>query len=269
MLIKPQEREGGQRSNVSLRRLESRKMPFRGVKKRSLVIFGCLLLCICISIVGGAVRSSHIRFPEKSGTAVINKTTALEVTTLELTSDGHIHLVLKNVSPKNLNGYVVALDDKFRITKDISSGDRVVPQNSTDDLEIPIQSTPTTIAILAAMFTDGSVEGDPTTVKEVRDWRLDLKGQLRRGLSALDEILESTDVDNVAALERLEAQLSSLPLDPANAGASSVRGLHDGKDALTNELNNLRSRQERYGSFNQRVNLMRLKERIKRRIASL
>lgn len=236
---------------------------------RKRLILGFAFTVLCVSMVFGGARTLKRQSPNTNETSIVNRTHALEVVALERTADGHLHVLIKNVARKDVNGYVISLSDNTRITNDTSSGDRVISQGSTDELEIPVQSTPSTLTVLAAMFADGSVEGDPAIVREVKQWRSDLKTQLARGLYVLDETLKSPDGDRPLSLHSLEARFSSLPFDPATTGASSARGVWDGKDSLVNELHLLRSRQQRNGNLNQREHLIELRERIKRRIASL
>jgi hypothetical protein len=93
-------------------------------------------------------------------------------------------IVFKNLSSKDLNGYAIAVNGA-RITVDISSGDRAVKPGATDDIEIPGESSPPEVTILAAMFADGSIEGDPAVVAKLKEWRLGLKKPLTRAFSVL------------------------------------------------------------------------------------
>jgi hypothetical protein len=195
-----------------------------------------------------------------------NKTTTLDVT-LQTTANNHLLIRLRNVSSKDLNGYVVALNDG-RITSDISSGDRVVASGQTEELELPIRSPSSTLTILAAMFADGSIEADPVLKTELSEWRLGLKKELARGLAALDEILASPDVNNIKALDKLDSQLS-LPLDSHTSHWHSESGTRDARQSFSSDIQSLRERAQRHGALMQRQRLLDLKGRIERRIASL
>jgi hypothetical protein len=224
-----------------------------------LVVSAFALLCFGVLIVGG--RPSRSQSSTKSDIKVINKTATLEVLSVRPTDHNLQAIVLKNVSSKPLNGYSVAVGNG-RITIDISSGDRVIPPGQTDELEIPIDLIRPDITILAAMFADGSIEGDEAVVAELREWRFALKKQLSRSLSALDATLESPDVNAEKALDRLESQFSSL--DPDSVIESRIAG-----DTLNTEIQILRENRQRQGALKQRQRLLDLKARIERRIASL
>jgi hypothetical protein len=150
------------------------------------------LLCLGAFMIAGTSSSQSSK--TKSDIKIINKTTTLEVLSIKPTDNNMQVILLKNVSSKALNGYAAAVGNG-RITKDISSGDRVIPPGQTDELEIPVDLTRPDVTILAAMFADGSIEGNEAVVAELREWRLALKKQLSRSLSVLDAILESPEVD--------------------------------------------------------------------------
>ncbi len=216
------------------------------------------------SMLFRAGRTPRLRSVNTRQTAVVNKTQSLRVEAWEQTSDGGFHLLIRNVGSKDLNGYVVVVGNGTQITIDFSSGDRVISPGATDERDFPESYAPLTV--LAAMFADGTIEGDSSTVEETRRWRSELKLQLSRGLTILNQVIDSSDVDSATALDNLESRFSSLP---DTRTQSSVGGLHDGKDSLVNEVHLLRERQGRNGNVHQREKLTALRNRIKRRIASL
>jgi len=218
-----------------------------------------VLLCLRALIIAGTSSSQSSR--TKSDIKIVNKTTTLEVLSVKPTDHNTQVVSLKNISSKALNGYAGVVGNS-RITVDISSGDRVIAPGQTDELEIPIDPSHPNITILAAMFADGSIEGDEAVVAELTEWRLSLKKQLSRSLSVLDAILESSDVDAEKALDSLESQFSSL--DPDSGTESRIAG-----DTLNTEVQILREKRQRQGPHMQRQRLLELKARIERRVASL
>ena len=236
-------------------------------KPRGSVLVVSAIAPICLGLLLGGGGTFSRQSPTKSDIKIINKTTTLELASIRATDHNHLVFVFKNLSSKDLNGYAIAVNGA-RITVDISSGDRAVNPGETDAIEIPGDSSPPQVTILAAMFADGSIEGDPVVVAKLKEWRLGLKKQLTRALSVLNETLESQDVNADAALDRLESQFSSFPLESDNAQAPS-RGLRDGRDDLMTDIQMLRERRHRQGSLNQEKRLLELKGRIERRIARL
>ena len=227
--------------------------------------FGVLIGGVGPSRLQG-VKSSRLQSLHTSDVKIINKTTTLEVA-LQTTAENHLIIQLRNISKKDLNGYVVSVDGA-RITADISSGDQVISSGQTTELEIPISSSSRTLTILAAMFADGSIEADPALKTELTEWRLGLKKELARGLRELEAILDSPDVGTTTALDRLNSKIS-LPLDSDTSRSYSDSGTRDARNSFSSAIQSLRERQQRHGSLMQRQRLLDLKARIERRIASL
>src|SRR6266404_3380967 len=197
------------------------------VTSRRSLLLASAFAPMCLGVLIGGVGASRLQSP--SDIKIINKTTTLDVT-LEITTNNHLLVRLRNISSKNLNGYVVAVNEA-RITGDSSSADSVVSSGETTDLEIPISSSSMKVTILAAMFADGSIEADPVLKTELSEWRLGLKKELARGLTALNEILESPDVYTAQALDRLDSRLS-LSLDSETGSSHSAMGTRDGRDSF-------------------------------------
>ena len=238
------------------------------IKTRRLLLTAVAPLCFGMLIVGvGPSRPQDVAVKSVSPNEikVINKTTTLDVT-FQTISDNQLLVKVKNLSSKDINGYVIGLNDA-RVTKDISIGDRVISTGETDELQLFIRSSSTTLTVLGAMFTDGSIEAEPVLTKELREFRLGLKKELIRNLAVLDEILSSADVYSTKALDRLEDKFSF----PSNSDAlsNSERGVQSARDDLNSELKILRQRQQREGSAMQIQRLLDFRGRIERRIARL
>lgn len=242
------------------------------VTSRRSLLLASAFAPMCLGVLIGGVGASRpqgvkpTRLQSTSDIKINNKTTTLDVT-LQTTANNHLLIRLRNVSSKDLNGYVVAVNDG-RITADISSGDRVVTSGQTEELELPIRSSSMTLTILAAMFADGSIEADPLLKTELSEWRLGLKKELARGLTELDAILESPDVYTAQALDRLDSRLS-LSLDSETGSSPLASGTRDARDSFNSAIQSLRERAQRHGTLMQRQRLLDLKGRIERRIASL
>lgn len=244
------------------------------VKTRRSLLLAWAFAPMCLGgLLGGIgplqprdVKPARLQSLSPSDIKVINKTTTLDVT-LEIMANNHLLVRLRNLSPKNLNGYVVAVNEA-RITGDSSSADSVVSSGETSDLEIPINSSSMKVSILAAMFADGSIEADPVLKTELTEWRIALKKELARGLAELEAILGSADVYSTEALDRLESRLS-LPPRSDTSYSYSDRGTKDARDSFYSDIQSFRERRQRNGSLMQRQRLLDLKGRIERRIASL
>lgn len=236
-------------------------------KRRRTLLLSSVFAPVCFGILIGN-GPSGTQSPTRSDIKIVNKTTTLEVVALRPTDHNLLVIGLTNVSSKDLNGYTVAVNGT-RITKDLSSGDRVVPTGQTDELEIPLGASPPDITILAAMFADGSIEGDQAIAAELRERRLGLKKELIRALSILNATLESPDVYAAMALDELESRFSSLSLESATDRPHSAEGSQEARNTLSTEIQILRERRQRHGALMQRQRLLDLKGRIERRIARI
>jgi hypothetical protein len=181
--------------------------------------------------------------------------------------DGRTRLQFKNISAKDLNGFVLGLPNRRQIEIDTTTGDRVIRPGEVQDIEIP--GPLPTITILAAMYADGSLEGDPITVAELRDRRSALKAELKRMLGLVVAEAQSRDADIPGAFDRLESAISKLPATVADGETREANALRVAKGDVANVLEVMRYRQERNAHLNQRELIRELKERLERRIAGL
>jgi hypothetical protein len=186
---------------------------------------------------------------------------------MEATTNGNLRVVFKNVSARDINGFVVALPGGGELTIDTSTGDRVVAPQATEDLQIPAGSEVPDITIRAVMFADGNVEGNALTVSHVKQRRGALKRELKRGLELIRDAAESAEADSPGIFDKLEAAISNLNVDPSLR--SQDTGLLEAKQDLASAIRDVRTRQERNGYLKQRERLKELCNRVERRIASM
>jgi hypothetical protein len=181
--------------------------------------------------------------------------------------DGRTRLQFKNISAKDLNGFVLGLPNLRQIEIDASTGDRVIVPGEVQDIVIP-EPLPT-IRILAVMYADGSLQGDRITVAKLRDRRSALKAELKRMLGLVVAEAQSRDADIPGAFDRLESAMSKLPSPVADAHTPQANAQRGAKEDVASLLEFMRRRQERNAHLNQRELIRELKERIERRIAGL
>jgi hypothetical protein len=241
---------------------------FRIAKSRRLLLLALAFVPLCFGVLIRGAGLSQPQSAAKGDLKIINRTTTLEVVSVQPTDHNLLAIKFKNISTKGLNGYAVAFNGA-RITKDLSSGDRVIAPGNTDDLEIPSNLSSSDLTILAAMFSDGSVEGDSIVGAELKEWRIGLKEELRRALTLFERAMDSPDVFELDVLDRLESQLLSHSVESADAKPHSLSSSEEARNTLKTELQMLRDRRRRNGAHMQRQRLLDLKARIERRIASL
>jgi hypothetical protein len=215
-------------------------------------------------VVLATVGSSTFR-SKSTQVRLVNNTEALALVGQEVI-DGSARLQFKNISAKDLNGFVLGLPNRKQIEIDTTTGDRVIAPGEVQDIEIP--GPLPTITILAVIYADGSLEGDQLTVAELRDRRSALKAELKRMLGLVVAEAQSRDADIPGAFDRLKSAMSKLPSTDAD-GTRQANALRVAKGDFANVLEVMRHRQERNAHLNQRELIRELKERIERRIAGL
>lgn len=238
----------------------------RNQQRRKWTIPACAAVLACTALVFATVGSSSFR-STTTQIRLVNNTGALALVSQEV-MDGRTRLQFKNISAKDLNGFVLGLPNMRQIELDTTPGDRVIVPGQVEDIEIPGPSIGT-ITILAVMYADGSLEGDQITVAQLRDRRSALKAELKRILGLVVAESQSRDADIPGAFDRLESAMSKLPSPVADAHTPQANAQRGAKEDVASLLEFMRRRQERNAHLNQRELIRQLKERIERRIAGL
>lgn len=232
---------------------------------RRLIVIALTVLCVATLFVG--LTFSRLKSADSRSAKVLRDTQALELMKVEQTTNGNMLVVFRNVSTRDINGFVLAIPGGGEVTYDTTAGDRVIASQATQDLEIPVGSEVPEITIRAVMFADGSVEGNEITVAQVKLRRSALKRELKRGLALLKEAARSADADSPTIFDKLESAVSNLEVDPSLRSQNS--GLIEAKQDLAVAISEVHTRQERNGYLKQRERLQELCDRIERRIANL
>ena len=232
------------------------------LKARKWIVVVCAVAFACAAVVFATVSLSKFRPSQAPQIHVLNNTHGLELVAHE-TTGGRTRLEFKNVSAKDLTGFVLAVPNQGKVELDTSTGDRVISPGETQDIVIPGHVP--TITILAVMYADGTLEGNQTTVAELQKNRSALKVELRRMLGLIIAEAESREADTPGAFDRLESAISKLP--PTHG--DSTNALVGAKGDLAALIDVMRTRQQRNAHLNQRDLIRQMKERIERRIAGL
>lgn len=233
--------------------------------RRKWTILACVAVLACTAVVFVTVGSSTFR--STTQIHLVNHTGALALAGQEAIN-GRTRLQFKNISAKDLNGFVLGLANLRQIELDTTTGDRVIAPGEVQDIEIHGPS-PSTITVLAVMYADGRLEGDQITVAQLRDRRSALKAELKRILGLVVAEAQSREADIPGAFDRLESAMSKLPATVADNHTPQANAQRGAKDDFANLLEFMRHRQERNAHLNQRELMRQLKERIERRIAGL
>src|SRR5215217_2304249 len=175
-------------------------------RRRKWTTAACAALLACTAVVFATVGFSGSR-SKTTQIHLVNDTGALALVAQEVI-DGRTRLQFKNISAKDLNGFVLGLANLRQIELDTTTGDRVIKPGEVEDIEIP--GPLPTITILAVMYADGSLEGDQITVAQLRDRRSALKAELIRILGLVVAEAQSPDADIPGASDRLKSAMSKL-----------------------------------------------------------
>jgi hypothetical protein len=232
------------------------------LKTRKWIVVVSAVALTCVAVVFATAGSSKFKPSQAPQIHVLNDTHGLELVRHEKV-DGRTRLEFKNVSAKNLTGFVLAVANQGKVEYDISTGDRVISPGETQDIVIP--GPVPTITILAVMYADGTLEGNQTTVAELQKSRSALKVELRRMLGLIIAEAQSGDADTSGAFDRLESAISKLPPTPGD-GTGALEGAIGDLAAL---IDVMRTRQQRKPHLKQRDLIRQMKEKIERRIAGL
>ena len=233
--------------------------------RRKWIILACAAVLACTAVVFATVGSSTFT-SETAQVHVVNHTGALALVGQEVI-DGRTRLKFKNISAKDLNGFVLNVADQRQIEFDTTPGDRVIAPGHVEEIEIP--GPLPSITIMAVMYADGSLEGDQITVAQLRVRRSALKAELKRILALVVAEAQSRDADIPGAFDRIESAMLKLPPRVADEQTPEANAMRGAKDDVARLLELMRHRQEQNAHLNQRELLRELKERIERRIAGL
>jgi hypothetical protein len=199
-------------------------------------LFVLSLLLISLVFATGTTMKPQTVMP-----SVVNTTKSLEVLKVAQ-ADGAYVLTLKNNYDKAMNGFSVGTSPSSRHDVDYTVSDRLLLPGKVAEVDVPINNSeksaqPQSIYVFAALFTDGTSDGDPKVVAENKQRRLGVKRQLQRISRLVESFLSSSDSNAPSSLEKLKSQISSLPEEPEAGQLGIVRsGLHSGKQIVLSQI---------------------------------
>jgi len=155
----------------------------------------------------------------QSGPEVVNKTSALQVVTLQKTGTD-VQLTLKNGYQGNITAFAIS-PGSYSIRSDLAfNGYVIAPGDSyTQRFTLPNPQVladgsvlQPVITILSVIFEDGSSDGERQVAHEIMDTRLGHKEQMASILAQLLKISDSSDDDLPEAVNRARTNLTNLPV---------------------------------------------------------
>lgn len=121
-------------------------MPNR--QRRKWMVLACAAALVCAAVVFATVGFSSFR-SNTPQIHLVNNSGALALVAQEV-SDGRTRLQFKNISAKNLNGFVLGLPNLSQVEIDTTTGDRVIVPGQVQDFDIP-GPLPTKIVLAASI----------------------------------------------------------------------------------------------------------------------
>jgi hypothetical protein len=196
-----------------------------------------------------ALSAQNLPYP------LVTQTTALQVN--QASQDGtKIHLTLQNNGTKTVLAFAVRM-------RSVTAEPEFLPPTHLGILpgsEYNFTFTPpassdspagSTLTLLAALFEDGSGEGDEAVLAQLRQMRRARETQLKRLLPIMDSISAASDDDLSSAITNATNLVSKVPetledgTQPVDGAVTSV--IRSTRDDFVNQLNRLRSSLPRVG----------------------
>ena len=137
------------------------------------------------------------------------------------------HVALHNLSTKVVTGFTVDLPRKDGSSNQSESGPHVIAAGATHHFQFSIPVTgwrttagyvgdppPLTMVLEAAIFDDGSFEGDVDAAAEMGAGQLAREIQQQRSVAIIDAIVADAGTDDVAKVARIRSAVASLTEEP-------------------------------------------------------
>lgn len=202
--------------------------------KQRLFVVSCVVL-------GSVLLSAALLSPTRAGKrrdtslpTVKDDTGSLDLISLERI-DGRFLMRMQNTSNKAITAYAKAVCDVPESSMDYSIGDYSIQPGAVAEITTPTEAvrdkcgaavTLPTITILAVVFDDQTYAGEFHMAKGILEDRRGNKIQLKRINRLLAKASKWSDAGQPAALEKLKAEITALPVDewesPAARGGLSI-----------------------------------------------
>ena len=190
------------------------------LNRRITVVFACLIMALGIGLWASA-RSSD----QTSKTTIVNKTKALEIVNTADVLMGQTHVLrvtLRNVSAKNIVSYTYLIG-RASNTRGYALSETLFGPGQTSDEYISYENLQTAsatpsdreadIVLAAVWFEEGTGDGDPKSIQQLKDESEGIRDQAAHILPLLRKAREGSAVQEDYLLNDLESKISLLPTD--------------------------------------------------------
>jgi hypothetical protein len=182
-----------------------------------------------------------------------NRTQGLIIIGLEKDIEhNHVRLFLRNDYKKAITGYKLSIGGVFQyrelMTRGYESINSTFIQGSTRQEYLAFQPGIETsgIKVLALIFDDGTTDGDPQYVREIRHYRLGMKMRREQSLNLLKEMQDLPFDEAPAALASIiESQIPSISAQDGEELPLEMKfGFEDEKKRFLREIQYIQSMDE-------------------------
>ena len=226
---------------------------------------------VLIVIAFGTVSSSR-RQDKQSQPSAKSRTSAIEITKIEIRNDIDSAIVtMKNVSNKSINGMKLSYD-KGSVQIDFLAAyepdrQRLLPGATYQEMfPLTDPSDPFEVGVLAVTFDDKSSDGDAESVRGIVDARRGFAKEMKRLRPLLEAALDSPDGDSPVILDRLKSQFEGLSLEKSDGSADFRQGQTEARQELLYDIQFLKERQSATGQVQIRRALAKAKARYDKRV---
>ena len=198
---------------------------------RVAIVCACLGVLLGIGIWASAHKISQISSIQEFEPTIVNKTKALEIvnTTKVMTGQEYVFRVtLKNISAKNIVS-ITYLTGHAVNTNGYAFSEKLLEPGGTAEEYIPFENfqpaassseREADVVFAAVWFEEGTGDGDPKFISQLRDESEGIKEQAGRILPLLRKALQNPEIQEDQVLTDLESQISHLPTEDGSASQS-------------------------------------------------
>jgi hypothetical protein len=225
-------------------------------------------VCVVVGLSAFRIRASRagaserqVDFPVRS---LVPKLTIVSVRVRHAL----VLLSLRNDYDKTITAFSVSSSGVITRNELIDTDEVIAPGSTiTGPYELPSPlRTETGVTVRAALFEDGTAEGDRHFIKQIIDARAGNQAQLARILPILQHAFDtSKNVDLKQEWQTVKLGVAQLPEREEEKSFEFCAALHDEKELLLGKIKRLEQLQEERGDDVARQVLGDIKERLERK----
>lgn len=233
--------------------------------KPYLLIFFCVCLVVVLSsfklgIFKASAYKKKINFPVKS--------LLPNLTIVDVKVQGSIVLLsFRNDYSKTITAFSVSSSGVITRNEMLDSEYEIIPGSiNTGEYELPLPSRPEKgMTLLAAVFEDGTTDGDPEFIRQILDARAGEQAQLTRILSLLEETsIPLKKVDTKEKWQTLRLKIAQLSDCEKGKSFEFCAAFNDEKELALRKVKQLEQIQKDRGDEVAQSVLAHIRERYER-----